>query len=105
RRDRTAGGPAPPRGGGTSQVASTKVGLGRHEMAVAELEPSKGADRERAEQLEPPARGPHRLGDVVVDEVGEGQEVQGDAVHESVAGPLGEINDASRLVWSGRADP
>src|SRR5439155_16910818 len=69
-------------GGGTSQVASTQVGLGSHEMAVAELEPTKRADLERAEQLEPPARGPHRLGDVIVDEVGEGQEVQGDAVNE-----------------------
>jgi hypothetical protein len=92
-------------GGGTGQVASTQAGLGGHEMAVGELEPAERADRERVEQLEPPASGPHRLGDVVVDEVVQRQQVQGDAMHESVAGPLGEIDDASRVAWSGRGDP
>ena len=68
--------------------------------------PLLAADRERVEQLEPPAGDPHRLGDVVVEEVGDGQQVQGDAVHDAVAGPFGELGDSSRRrrPWARRSE-
>ena len=81
--------------GGSGQVAGGQVDLGGHELAVGELESAERADRERVEHVEPPAGDPHRLGDVVVDEAGEGQLIQGDAVQDSVAGPLGQPGDSS----------
>jgi hypothetical protein len=82
-------------GGGAGQIAGIHVDLRGHELTVAELEAAERADRDRAEQLEPTVHDPHRPGDIVVDEVREGQQVQGDAVQDSVAGLFGQLDDSS----------
>ena len=87
--------------GGTGQIARGQADLGRHEVAVADLEPGQRADRDRVEQLEPAAGDPRRPRDVVVDQAGKGQQVKGDAPQYPVTGPIGQPGDPPGLADRG----
>ena len=71
-------------GQGPGQVAGSKVDLCCHQVTVGKLEPGKGSDRDRFEQVEPGVRDPHRCSDLVLGQLDGGEHVQPDALQDGV---------------------